>query len=164
VEHGYVLGVAVMRQEETYTTAINKLFLRQNKLDFYWPEFANIGEQPILTKETNLIDARNSGTEEMVFGYQEAWAEYRYSPSGCSGLLNPNAKNSLNYWILANNDLAPDTSINKDFTNANKENLNRALAATSDATGCQYIVDFYTESTWTRPMPIYSIPGLIDHH
>lgn len=164
VEHGYILGVAVMRQEETYTTAINKLFLRKNKLDFYWPEFANIGEQPILSDEIDLILAHNDDAVGNVFGYQEAWAEYRYSPSGCSGLLNPNTTNSLNYWILANDDLAPDESINKQFTDANKKNLNRALAATSEATGCQYIVDFYTQSTWTRPMPIYSIPGLIDHH
>lgn len=159
-EHGYIIGFMVLRQENTYSSAMPKMFLRRNKLDYYFPVFANIGNQPVYKKELNFEEYAAS---EEIFGYQEAWADYRYKPSYTSGLLNPNATNALSYWTLC--DSKPKVNvISSQFTDATKTNLERALAVSSEASGAQYIFDMYVKTKATLPMPLFSIPGLIDHH
>lgn len=165
VEPGYILGVGVLRQENTYSEAMQKLWFKSERIDFYEPVFANIGEQPIYLREAQLSSYLYNGiNNKEVFGYQEAWSEYRYSPSGTSGIINPNATNALSYWTLAEEATTPNDILDSEFTDCNKNMLDRTLAASSQATGAQYIADIYVDSKWTRCMPISSIPGLIDHH
>ena len=165
VEPGYILGVGVLRQENTYSEAMQKLWFKSERIDFYEPVFANIGEQPIYLREAQLNTYLMEGFKsKTVFGYQEAWSEYRYSPSGTSGIINPNATGALSYWTLAETYTTPDDVLDSAFTDCDKSMLDRALAASSQATGAQYIADIYVDSKWTRCMPIASIPGLIDHH
>lgn len=161
VEHGYILGLACVRTEHTYQQGLEKLWNRTKRFDFYWPALANIGEQAILNKEIYL-DA-NKTENEKAFGYQEAWAEYRYKPSRVSGAFRSNITNgSLDAWHYADYyDSQPYLS--EDWIQETSANVDRTLAVQSELED-QYIADFWFKCTCTRPMPIYSIPGLIDHH
>lgn len=158
VEHGYIFILAVARHEQTYSQGINRMWSRNSRYDFYWPVFANLGAQEIKLKE---IYAQGSTYDDNIFGYQEAWAEYRFKPSYASGLLRPQADNSLNYWTLTNN-FGSAPTLGKSFIEQGRNNLVRALA-TGDS-GPDFIADFYFEDIAVRPMPMFSIPGLIDHH
>lgn len=160
VEHGWLIGISVIRQEEIYCDTIDKSFRRKNKLDFYWPEFANIGEQPIMKSETGYLNASDNYKEDEVFGYQEAWADLRYDKNIVSGILNPQTELPLNYWTLAN----PIDAGQASFLKANKKQLDRALAISSDTTGAQFIFDITTNATWTRILPLFSEPSLVDKH
>lgn len=160
-EHGYVIGIAVARQEHVYAQGINKLWNRKTIYDFYQPKLANIGEQPILKKE--IFNSGDETTGEEVFGYQEAWAEMRYKPNMVTGMLRPNlgAEGLENYSIA---DLYSNhPTISESFTLETPEYLDRALVI-DHTKADQFILDFYFDCTARRPMPIYSIPGLIDHH
>lgn len=157
-EHGFLFIMAVARHDQTYAQGINRMWSRLNRYDFYFPVFANLGAQDIKLKE---IFADGSGNDDVIFGYQEAWAEYRYKPSIATGLMNPNVANSLDYWTLANKFSTPPT-LSQSFIEQDRNNLARALATGS--TGPDFIGDFYFEDIAVRPMPTYSIPGLIDHH
>lgn len=158
-EHGYVIGLAVVRTQHTYQQGINRMFSRKSRYDFYWPTLANIGEQAILNKE---IYAQGTAEDEEAFGYQEAWAEYRYMPSKVTGAFRSNYAQSLDVWHYADyyNDL-PTLSTN--WIDETRENMNRTIAV-SDKLEDQFIADFYFRCDMTRPMPVYSIPGLLDHH
>lgn len=158
VEHGYIFILAVARHEQTYSQGINRMWSRNNRYDFYWPVFANLGAQDLKLKE---IYAQGTTADDNIFGYQEAWAEYRFKPSFASGLLRPQADNSLNYWTLTNN-FGSAPTLSKSFVEQGRDNLVRALS-TAD-TGPDFIADFYFEDVAVRPMPMFSIPGLIDHH
>ena len=159
-EHGFVIGCAVARYHHSYQNGFNKMWLRKTNLDFYNPVFANLGEQAIKVPE---IFVTGAGTDNpMVFGYQERWAEYRYQPNRVAGEMRSNAQTSLDMWHLADNySVVPFLSAN--WIREDKTNLDRCLAVTSDVSN-QIICDFYIKTEASRPMPLYSIPGLIDHH
>lgn len=160
VEHGYVLGLACVRTEHTYQQGLEKIWNRRNRFDFYWPALANIGEQAILNKEIYLQASK--ATNEKAFGYQEAWAEYRYKPSRVSSAFRSNVTGSLDAWHYADYyDELPKLSA--EWVQETYKNVDRTLAVQSTLED-QYIADFWFKCTCTRPMPIYSIPGLIDHH
>lgn len=158
-EHGYILGLCVMRYDHTYQQGLEKLWSRRQRTDFYLPVFANLGEQPIMNKE---IYCTGQDTDDEVFGYQEAWAEYRYKPSRVAGEMRSNATNSLDVWHLADSYTSLPV-LQSAWIQEDKSNLDRALQVTS-AVSNQFFADFYIRCECTRPMPLYSIPGLIDHH
>lgn len=160
VEHGYILGLACVRTEHTYQQGLEKIWNRKNRFDFYWPALANIGEQAILNKEIYLQQTKSMNEE--AFGYQEAWAEYRYKPSRVSSAFRSNYTGSLDAWHYADYYEALPV-LSAEWIQETYKNVDRTLAVQSTLED-QYIADFWFKCTCTRPMPIYSIPGLIDHH
>lgn len=163
-EHGWVIGVACIRTDHTYQQGIDKMWSRKRRFDFYWPTLANISEQPVLRKEIFVSDA-GSAVDEQVFGYQEAWAEYRYKPSRVSGAFRSTYQYTLDSWHYADY-FGPPTDdpfiADRDFMAETNVNIDRTLAVESDLED-QFLCNFFFEATWTRPMPLYSVPGLIDH-
>lgn len=162
-EHGWIIGLACVRTDQTYQQGINKMFSRKRRFDYYWPALANIGEQPILRKE---ILASGTSDDDEAFGYQEAWAEYRYHPSQVSGAFRSNVQGSLDSWHYANYydpSTHPYMIIDESFVTEGDQNIDRTLAVQSSLED-QFIADFYFKCRTTRVMPLYSIPGLIDHH
>lgn len=162
VEHGFVIGVLCVRQHHTYQQGIEKFWTRKKRTDFYDPVFANIGEQPIYQSELFYDNSDTADYSNTVFGYQEAWADYRYKPSRISGELRSTATNSLDIWHLGDN-YANAPILGDQFLSETTQYLDRALAVPS-TTANQFIIDIYTENEMIRPMPVYSVPGLIDHH
>lgn len=157
-EHGYLFILAVARHDQTYGQGINRMWTRKTRYDFYFPVFANLGAQDVKLKE---LYATGQAADDNIFGYQEAWSEYRYKPSIVSGLLKPSAANSLGFWTLANN-FGSAPTLSQSFIEQDRNALARALV--SGTTGPDFIADFYFRDIAVRPMPVYSIPGLIDHH
>lgn len=158
-EHGWLMIVAVGRHDQTYSQGLNRMWTRQARTDYYWPVFANLGAQAILNKE--IYVGTSAAANNLVFGYQEAWAEYRYKPSIATGLLNPNVTGSLDFWTLANK-FGSLPTLGQTFMEQDRDNIKRALV--TGTTGPDFICDFYFKDVAVRPMPLYSIPGLIDHH
>ncbi len=158
-EHGFVIGVCVVRYDHTYQQGLHRMWSRKARTDYYLPVFANLGEQPILNKE---IYATGSNTDEEVFGYQEAWAEYRYTPSRVAGEMRSQTEKSLDVWHLGDY-YTQLPVLQSSWIMEDKENLDRALQVTSRVSN-QFWCDFYLSCEATRPMPLYSIPGLIDHN
>lgn len=161
-EHGYVIGVCCVRYDHSYPQGLNKMFSRRSKLDYYWPVFANIGEQPVLLKEIFLPSEASGVDPDSVFGYQEAWSEYRFLPNRVSGEMRPDAPQSLASWHLAD-DYSTAPSYSASWIVEDKTNVDRVLAVGSSVAN-QVFADFYVKNVVTRAMPMYSIPGLIDHH
>lgn len=156
-EHGYVIGVAVIRTAQTYQQGINRMWSRKSKYDFYWPALANIGEQAILNKE---IYAQGTPEDEEVFGYQEPWAEYRYHPSEITGLFRSNATGTLDSWHYAQKyDELPKLS--SEWIDQGDAEMYRTLAVQNQP---QFIMDIHYKVTNVRPMPVFGVPGLLDHH
>lgn len=156
LEHGYVHILAVVRHRNVYSSYLSRDNFRRSMFDFYVPELANISEQPVYTREINpFVD-----TDDGVFGYQEAWAEYRFDPDRVSGYMRPGVSESLGIWNYADN---LDTGLeiaDGDFITSNSEEvLNRSLAVTSE-TAPQFKAQFGFRVTKERPMPTYSVPGL----
>lgn len=164
VEHGYVIGVACVRTLQTYSQGVPKLFTRRKRFDFYMPEFATIGEQPIFKYELfagTSVDLA-SEAEPQVFGYQEAWAHYRFKPSMITGNLAPDSNDeSFVPWTYTN-DFSKAPTLNEEFMKQSSTNVGKTLVNT--ATKDQYLIDIYFDLNCVRPMPVYSIPGLIDHY
>lgn len=158
-EHGLIIGVMVARYDHTYQQGLNRLWSRKDKFDFYWPVFANIGEQAIKNKE---IFAQGNDKDNEVFGYQEAWAEYRYKANMVTGEMRSAYAQSLDVWHLADN-YSTLPSLSDSWIREDKANIDRVLAVTS-AVSNQFFADIYVKNYCTRPMPMYSVPGLIDHH
>lgn len=159
VEHGFVIGVMVARYDHTYQQGLERFWSRKDRLDYYFPVFANIGEQPILNKE---IYAQGTTQDDEVFGYQEAWADYRYKPSRVAGEMRSKAPASLDVWHLAD-EYTQLPKLSDAWIREDKTNVDRVLAVTSSVSN-QMFADLYIQCKATRPMPVYSIPGLIDHH
>ena len=158
-EHGYVIGLMVARYDHTYQQGLSRMWSRKDKFDFYWPVFANIGEQPVKNKE---IYAQGNAKDDEVFGYQEAWADYRYKPNQVTGEMRSAYTQSLDVWHLADDyDTLP--SLSDSWIREDKANLDRVLAVASSVSN-QFFADIYVKNYVTRPMPMYSVPGLIDHH
>lgn len=159
VEHGYILGLMVARYDHTYQQGLERMWTRKDRVDFYLPVFANIGEQAVLNKE---IYAQGTAADDEVFGYQEAWAEYRYKPNHVTGDMRSASSQTLDSWHLAD-DYTQLPALSDDWIRESGTNINRVLAVT-DAVAHQFFADIYIQEKATRPMPLYSIPGLIDHH
>lgn len=159
VEHGFVIGLAVVRYDHTYQQGLRRFWSRKGRFDYYFPVLANIGEQPVLNKE---IYAQGSDTDDEVFGYQEAWADYRYMPNSVTGMMRSTYEQSLDSWHLGD-DYSSQPFLSDTWIREDKTNIDRVIAVTS-AISHQFFGDFYFENETTRPMPVYSIPGLIDHH
>lgn len=158
-EHGFVIGVMVARYDHTYQQGIERFWSRKDRFDYYWPVFANIGEQAILNKE---IFAQGNAEDEEVFGYQEAWADYRYKPNRVTGEMRSAAPQSLDVWHLADDyDTLP--SLSDSWIREDANTVDRVLAVSSQNAN-QLFCDIYVQNRTTRPMPMYSVPGLIDHH
>lgn len=158
-EHGFIVGVMVARYDHTYQQGLERMWSRKDKFDFYWPVFANIGEQAVKNKE---IYAQGNAEDDQVFGYQEAWAEYRYKPSRVTGEMRSSYAQSLDVWHLAD-DYEKLPSLSAEWIQENAKTIDRVLAVTSQKSN-QFFADIYVKNLCTRPMPMYSIPGLIDHH
>lgn len=159
VEHGFVIGLMVARYDHTYQQGIERFWSRKTKFDYYWPVFANIGEQAILNKE---IYAQGNAQDDEVFAYQEAWADYRFKPSRVCSEMRSSAQASLDSWHFADNyDKLP--TLSDKWIQEDKSNVDRALAVTSKVSN-QIFCDIFIQNRSTRAMPLYSIPGLIDHH
>lgn len=159
VEHGFVIGDCVARYDHSYQNGIERFWSRKTRFDYYFPVLANIGEQAILNKE---IYADGSSKDSEVFGYQEAWADYRYKPSRVCGEMRSNAQTSLDVWHLADN-YSACPALSDSWIREDKNNVDRVLTVASSVSD-QIFADFYVQNFTTRPMPLYSIPGLIDHH
>lgn len=155
VEHGILLGVCCVRYKHSYQNGFHKSWLRKDKFDYYNPIFANIGEQPIINKE---LYADGSTADDEVFGYQEAWADYRFAQNRVSGEFRSDINNTLDWWHLAD-DYESRPYLSDEWTQENGDTINRAIAV-SDRVSNQFMADFYFNVIATRPMPIYSIPGL----
>ena len=169
-EHGFVFCLCCIRTHQSYCQGINRMWSRKNRLDYYYPVFANLGEQAVLNKEIyarGYDDIQN--TDDEVFGYQEAWAEYRYTPSTISGAFRPNfAGGSLAFWHYGN-DFRSLPTYSEEFIYENDENVKRTLAVSAadgedPSSVPQFILSFSFVNKATRKIPMYSIPGLIDHH
>lgn len=158
-EHGYIIGVMVARYDHTYQQGIERHWSRKTRFDYYWPVFANIGEQAVLNKE---IFAQGSSKDDEVFGYQEAWSDYRYKPNRVTGEMRSVYDKSLDVWHLAD-DYTSLPSLSDSWIREDKNTIDRVLAVTSQVSN-QFFADIYVQNRATRPMPMYSIPGLIDHH
>ena len=158
-EHSILLCFVCVRNENTYQQGLERMWSRKRRFDFYWPALANISEQPVFNKE---IYAQGTAEDDEVFGYQEAWAEYRYKPSRVSGAFRSNYERTLDSWHYADYyDSLP--VLGDDFIRASKTNVDRTLAVQSELED-QFIGDFYFALKSVRPMPVYSVPGLIDHN
>lgn len=158
-EHGYVIGVCVARYPHVYQQGIERFWSRKTRFDYYWPVFANIGEQAILNKE---IYATGTSTDDEVFGYQEAWADYRYKPNRVAGEMRSSAPQSLDVWHLAD-DYSELPKLSASWIQEDSTVVDRVLAV-SEQNADQLFCDVYIENYTTRCMPVYSIPGLVDHH
>lgn len=162
-EHGMIIGLAVVRTENTYYQGLERHWSRRNRFDFYWPVLNNLGEQPIYNRE---LYAQGTEEDDEVFGYNEAWAEYRYKPSRLSGAMRPNATadvgTGLIGWTYAQ-ELGSLPVLGPDFMTQPKEPVDNTLNVTSE-NAPQYFGDFYFKNICVRPMSMRSIPGLIDHY
>ena len=158
VEHGMVIGLIMVRADLTYQQGLRKMWSRKTRYDYYWPAFSHLGEQAVLNKE---IYCDGSATDEEVFGYQERWAEYRYNPSEITSLFRSTAAGTLDAWHYSQRFLGVP-SLNDTFIQETPP-LERTLAVGASALGQQFIVDTFFSSIAARPMPMFSVPGLIDH-
>ena len=156
-EHGYVIGVCCIRHDHTYQQGLERMWSRKTNLDFYYPVFANLGEQAILKKELYLT---GTATDEQAFGYQEAWAEYRMKPNRISGKFRSNATGTLDSWHYGDN-YKETPSLSQAWMKEGDSEIQRTLAVDNEP---QFIMDTVIDNTSVRPMPMYSIPGLVDHH
>lgn len=159
VEHGFLIGVMVARYRHTYQQGLERFWSRKDRFDYYFPVFANIGEQAIKNRE---IYAQGTEKDDEVFGYQEAWADYRYRPNRVTGEMRSSAPQSLDVWHLGD-DYESLPSLSDSWIREDSKTVNRVLAV-SDNVSAQLFCDIYVRNLCTRPMPLYSIPGLIDHH
>lgn len=158
-EHSLVIGLACVRTDHTYQQGINRMWSRKKRTDYYFPSLANIGEQAILNKE---IYAQGNTEDEEAFGYQEAWADMKYHPSIVTAAFRSNYQTSLDAWHYAD-DYSSLPVLGSAWIQETRENVNRTIAV-QDQLEDQFIGDFFFKYRMARPMPLYSIPGLIDHH
>jgi hypothetical protein len=154
-EHCVIIGLACVRADLTYQQGINRMWSRQTRFDYFWPALAHLGEQAVLSKE---IFADGTSADDDVFGYQERYAEYRYKPSQITGQMRSNFAQSLDVWHLAQ-DFGSRPTLSSDFIEENPP-VDRVIAIPSYP---HFVFDSYFDLKCARPMPTYSVPGLIDH-
>lgn len=169
-EHGIIMGVCCVRTQHTYQQGVERFWNRKDRYDFYFPELANISEQPILNKEiwngstgySDTLGVYNPTKSNEFFGYQEAWADYRYKPNRVSGYFRSTYPSPLDSWHYADF-YNSQPFLSSEWIRETDANINRTLAVPSNISD-QFLCDFYFDLICTRPMPLYSIPGLSDHH
>lgn len=154
-EHSVVIGMAVVFADLNYQQGLNRMWSRQDRWDFYWPALAHIGEQAVLNQE---IYAQGTSADTQTFGYQERFAEYRYKPSMITGAMRSDASASLDNWHLAQ-DFGSLPVLNASFIEENPP-IDRVVAVPSEP---DLLLDMFFDLKCARPMPTYSVPGLIDH-
>lgn len=154
-EYGFIIGLAVVRVEHSYQQGLATKWTRGGRFTYYDPRLAALGEQPVYNRE---IYAQGTTEDNEIFGYQEAWADYRYKPSYVTGEMRSNYKTSLDAWHYADDyDKLPRLSA--EWIQEGQQNIDRTIAVTS-AKSHQFLCDFYFTEDWYREMPIYSIPGI----
>lgn len=154
-EHTLLLGFASVRADLNYQQGLNRMFSRSTRYDFYWPALSHLGEQAVLNKE---IYAKADANDNLVFGYQERFAEYRYKPSVITGKFRSTAANNIDQWHLAQ-EFSSLPALNSTFIVENPP-MDRILAVNTEP---HFLFDAYFKLKCARPMPTYSVPGLIDH-
>ncbi|WNK13410.1 MAG: major capsid protein [Microvirus sp.] len=159
VEHGMIIGLAMVRADLSYQQGLRKMWSRKTKYDYYFPAFSHLGEQAILQKE--IYCTGDPVMDEVVFGYQERWSEYRYNPSNITNLFRSTSAGTIDQWHFAQRFTAPPT-LGPTFIEEHPP-LDRTLAVGPAAGGQHFIMDAFFNITAARPMPLYSTPGLIDH-
>jgi hypothetical protein len=155
VEHGVIIGMACVFADLTYQQGMSRMWSRRDRWDFYWPALAHLGEQAVLNEE---IYTQGTSADQDVFGYQERYAEYRYKPSQITGKMRSNATGSLDVWHLSQ-DFSSVPVLNASFIEENPP-IDRVVALPTEP---DLLFDWYFDMKCTRPMPVYSVPGLIDH-
>lgn len=161
-EHGYIIGLATLRYRHTYTQGIPKYLTRVDRFDFYDPALAHLGEQPVFKSELYVADNIDEDIAGKVFGYNEAWADYRYNPNRCTATMRPTLGELGNLWTYA--DLYNTMpSLSASWIKEDLANVERTLALSSASGVDNFFFDIYFDIYAIRPMPLYSIPGLIDH-
>lgn len=156
-EHGYIIGFACVRTDRSYSQGINRLWFKYERTDFYYPVFSHIGEQPVLLRE---LYVNGTSTDTTVFGYQEAWSEYRFSFNECSGYMRSGIAKSLNVWNYTDEYKAPP-SHNSAWLTYQKEIIDRTIVNPNEH---QFIADFYFDDTLYSVVSKNSAPGFIDHY
>lgn len=154
-EHGVILGLMSIRADLTYQQGLNRMWSRRTRFDHYWPALSHLGEQSVLNKE---IYCKGDSNDSLVFGYQEAWAEYRYKPSLVTGQFRSNSATPLHAWHLAQNFTALPT-LNATFIEETPP-ISRVIAT---PTYPEFLFDSFIQLKCSRPMPVYSVPGMVDH-
>ncbi len=154
-EHCVIIGLACIRADLNYQQGMNRMWSRKTRFDFYWPALSHLGEQAVLSKE---IFADGTAADEDVFGYQERYAEYRYKPSLITGEMRSNFATSLDTWHLAQ-DFASRPLLNDLFIEENPP-VDRVIAVPTEP---HWLFDAWFQYKCVRPMPTYSVPGMIDH-
>lgn len=152
-EHGFVIGVCCVRHNRTYQQGLERFWSREDRLDYYVPQFANLGEQPVKKKEIMLTATE---TDEETFGYQEAWADYRMKPNRVSGLMRSNATGTLDFWHYADN-YSNVPTLSQEWMAEGKEEIARTLIVQDEP---QFFGAIRVANKTTRRMPLYSVPGL----
>lgn len=159
-EHGYVIGIINVRADLTYQRALHRMWNRRTRYDFYWPALAHLGEQTVLNKEIHF--SPSDPDQDKAFGFQERYAEYRYKPSIITGILNSNAgPTSIDIYHLAQ-DFADQPLLNQSFIEDTPP-MDRIKMFTSEEFAPDFVIDMYFAFKAVRPLPVYSVPGLIDH-
>ncbi len=152
-EHGFVIGVCCVRHNHSYQQGLERFWSRTDRLDYYVPQFANLGEQPVKKKEIMLT---GGASDEETFGYQEAWSEYRMKPNRVSGQMRSNATGSLDFWHYADNyDKVP--TLSQEWMSEGKNEIARTLIVQNEP---QFFGAIRIANKTTRRMPLYSVPGL----
>ena len=157
-EHGVIIGLVNVRADLSYQQGLRKMWSRSTRYDFYFPAFAMLGEQAILNRE---IYCDGSANDANVFGYQERWAEYRYNPAMITSLFRSTSAGTLDGWHLAQKFTTLPT-LNSTFIQETPP-VSRIVAVGAAANGQQFIFDSFFDIVAARPMPLYRVPGLIDH-
>lgn len=152
-EHGFVIGVACVRHNRSYQQGLERFWSRKDRLDYYVPQFANLGEQPVKKKEIMLT---GDATDEETFGYQEAWADYRMKPNRVSGLMRSNANGTLDFWHYADVYSTVPT-LSQEWMAEGKAEIARTLIVQDEP---QFFGAVRVANKTTRRMPLYSVPGL----
>lgn len=154
-EHGYVIGLAAIRVDHSYQQGLSRMWTRSTRFSYYDPMLANLGEQAVLNQE---IYAQGNNKDTEVFGYQEAWADYRYRTNMITSEMRSTYAQTLDAWHYGDKYTSLPT-LSSNWIKEGTENIDRTLAVQS-SNSHQFIANLYFDQTWTRPMPIYSVPGL----
>lgn len=161
VEHGYIIGIVNIRADITYQRALNRMWSRQTRYDFAWPSLAHLGEQEVYTREL-YYGANQTNQQDAIFGYQERYAEYRYKPSLITGMLASQYEYALDAWHMAQ-DLQSAPTLSEAFI-IDQPPMERIKTFTDQAYwNADFVLDCYCSYKSVRPLPVYSVPGLIDH-
>ena len=154
-EHGFIIGLAAVRVDHSYQQGLSRLWTRSTRFSYYDPMLANLGEQAVLNQE---IYAQGNAQDEEVFGYQEAWADYRYRTNMITSEMRSTYAQTLDAWHYADKYTSLPI-LSSDWIKEGRQNIDKTIAVESQNSH-QFICNFYFDQTWTRAMPIYSIPGL----